>query len=118
MVLALYHKANGTLNDAALETMGICYGFLADFVSDDVAEKSRRFYEVTQGSEALKRLQEDPIGLAREISKGEFPGEEMKSSNQEFAHLCDEFKDRLDALDDPARKSQEFAVIRKVLLGE
>ena len=118
VLVALYHKANGTLDAAALETMGICYGFLADFVSDDVAEKSRKHTELLLDPETLKRGLEDPAWLARKLSKATPPSEEMNSSNQEFAHLCDEFKDRLNALADPARKSQEFAVIRNILLGE
>jgi hypothetical protein len=118
VLVALYHKAKGKLDKAGFEMIQKCYGHLADFVSDDVAEKSRKWCELTLDPETLKRGQENPIWLSREISKGAYPIEEMNTSNQVFAHLCDEFEHRLNALDDPAGKSQEFAVIRKVLLGE
>ena len=118
VLVAFYHKTNGRLDKAGLETIQICYGFLADFVSDDVAEKSKNFDELVHGPETLKRIQEDPVSVMTKISKTPYTlFEEMNTSNQDFAHLCDEFELRLNVLDDPAGKSEEFTIIRKLLLG-
>ncbi len=118
ILVAFWHKRNGSLDKVRFGNIQVCYGFLADFVSDEVAEKSRQFSDLVRDADSAKKRQEDPNWLAGEILKTEIPIESMKSSTQEFSRLCEEFNHRLNALDDPARKGQEFAVIRKALLGE
>ncbi len=116
LLVAMYHKLKKRLDRAEFDRFQVCYGLLADFVSDDMAEKSRKFLELARDPDAA-RGQEDPKWLAGQILKTSIPIEEMGSSNQEFSRLCEEFEHRLSTLDDPARKAQEFAVIRDALLG-
>lgn len=121
-MVAFWHKRQGSLDKAGFDLHQLCYGGLACFVSDDVAERDRKrselMPELLVEIKREKRTTENVRQLAGELlGLGNIFGE-MATSMEDVLRLYDEFAQRLNTLDDPARRAQEFAVIRRALLGE
>ena len=117
-----FYKSQGKLDKNMYEQMyshhQIGYGYLASFVSEGVAAKSRKEAELMGGIPEIQRTgQIDPKWLEG-FKKYHTPSEVIGRYSEQFLMLCDEFARRLETLDDPSKKKEEFTVLRQALLSD
>lgn len=119
---AFFHKSQAQLDKRMYDLMyshhQTVYGYLANFVSEEIAARSRKEAELMGGVPEIQRKgQIDPKWL-EEFRRYLTPPEEIGRYGKEFDRLCDEFARRLAALDDPFKRAKELALLQRALLSD
>ena len=109
-------KLDGQLSNDYLNSVQVAFGGLAIFVADEQAVRSERFFQVSK--DVVERPPTDAVErekLVEKLKDLDLSNPTPSPDADEFSRLCDEFKERMDALTDPQRGPQELLRIMSIL---